>query len=462
MLEDQIELGCTPGLDYPICVSAESTARGMGTFIGWLAQTVLGSQEFAPGTTLWDNAIGEASNWFAIAIVVMLITGIVGVSTGMLSMKGRRLWVSVLSIAAAIPSTFLSLALGGELLAISDQLSELALKRIGGEDGFENLFRTVVQGGTGSDVGGAALTLTGLSSAVPMILMLIGILLGLLLMSFALAFRNLGLMVLIAFSPLAFMAVPMRGGWGIAKKWAMAGIALLLAKPLMFGILAMLLKTSDGMALFSPQTLTVMTGLFVVSFMPMMSYSFFAFLGSGNENMAGQGMAGQAGQKASAPVQRAAGAASSKIGAGAAGAAGAVFKTSKSTTSTSSQASSSPISSKGQQGDAAGKSDASAAAKNGAATGGGATPAGTPNGGGGARGGNAPSGGAPGGGAPGGAGGGRSGAPAPAGGGGGAPVNASGSSSTRSPQVPSAPAPSAPGGGSTPQPKPGTPATPKW
>nr|WP_249291104.1 hypothetical protein [Leucobacter manosquensis] len=441
MLEDQIELGCTPGLDYPICVSAESTARGMGSFIGWLAQTVLGSQEFAPGTTLWDNAIGEASNWFAIAIVVMLITGIVGVSTGMLSMKGRRLWVSVLSIAAAIPSTFLSLALGGELLAISNQLSELALKRIGGEDGFENLFRTVVQGGTGSDVGGAALTLTGLSSAIPMILMLIGILLGLLLMSFALAFRNLGLMVLIAFSPLAFMAVPMPGGWGIAKKWAMAGIALLLAKPLMFGILAMLLKTSDGMALFSPQTLTVMTGLFVVSFMPMMSYSFFAFLGSGNENMAGQGMAGQAGQKAAAPVQRAAGAATGKIGAGAAGAAGAsgAAGAAKSATSTSSQASSSPTSSKGQQGDSSGKSDASAAAKNGAVTGGGATPAG---------------------GAPGGAGGSRGGAPAPAG---GAPVSAgSGVSSGRSPQVPSAPAPPAPGGGSVPQPKPGTPTTPKW
>ena len=442
LLEDQIELGCTPGLDYPICVSAESTARGMGTFIGWLAETVLGSQEFAPGTTLWDNAIGEASNWLAIAIVVMLITGIVGVSTGMLSMKGRRLWVSVLSIAAAIPSTFLSLALGGELLAISDQLSDLALKRIGGADGFENLFRVVVQGGTGSDVGGAALTLTGLSSAAPMLLMLIGILLGLLLMSFALAFRNLGLMVLIAFSPLAFMAVPMRGGWGIAKKWAMAGIALLLSKPLMFGVLAMLLKSSEGMALFSPQTLTVMTGLFVVSFMPMMAYSFFAFLGSGNENMAGQGMAGQAGQKAAAPAQRIGGMVTSRMsagaagGAGAAGAASSAFKASKSAPSGGGQGAGSGKQTNGQQGDAGNKNDAAQNGKGGAGTGGPGTGGSGHKGGGGASGtgrGSSPGGGT---------------SPNPGGG------------SFGQPQVPSPPP--TPGGGSKPQPKPGSPATPKW
>ncbi|SDQ32676.1 hypothetical protein [Leucobacter chromiiresistens] len=359
VLEDKLELGCTPGLEYPLCVSAESTARGFGDFIGWLAQIVLGSQKFAPGTTLWDSAIGEASNWFAIAIVVMLCTGIIGVSTGMLSMKGRRLWISLAGIAAAIPSTFLSLMLGGELLKISDQLSDLALTRIGGADGFENLFRAAVQNGTGSDLFGAVSTAAGLSSAPGLLFMLIMILAGLVVMSFALAFRNLGLMVLIAFSPLAFMAVPMRGGWGIAKKWAMAGIALLLSKPLMFGILAMLLKSSEGMALFSSQTLTVVTGLFVVSFMPMMAYSFFAFLGSNNENMAGQGMAGQAGQKASAPMQRIGGMVTGKIGAGAAGFAGSIFGKSKGSGSTGPRVPTPPQDSKGKPDDAGNKKDQS-------------------------------------------------------------------------------------------------------
>ncbi|WP_053353953.1 hypothetical protein [Leucobacter musarum] len=334
MLEDQIELGCTPGIEYPMCVGAESTARGMGSFIGWLAETVLGAQEFAPGTTLWDNAIGEASNWFAIAIIVMLITGIVGLATGMVSMKPRRLWASVGGIAAAIPSTYIALAVGGTLLTLSDQLSELALTRIGGDGSFENLFRMVLQNGTGTDLGGALLGLTGFSGAAPMLLLLVGILLGLILMSFALAFRNLGLMILIAFAPLAFMAVPMKGGWEIVKKWALAGIALLLAKPLMFGVLAMLLKSSEGMALFSSQTLTVMTGLFVVSFMPMMAYSFFSFLGAGNENMAGQGMASHAGQKAAAPVQRVTGAVTSKAGGAIGGAFGRIFQRPDSASST--------------------------------------------------------------------------------------------------------------------------------
>ena len=303
VLEDaeEIELGCSFG-DL-LCKGAEDMARGVGSFVGWLAEVVLGSQDLAPGTTLWDSAIDEASNWFAIAILVMLATAMIGVATGLLSFKPRRVWWTMGGLAAAIPSTYIALGLGGELLSISDELSDLALKRIGGEDGFQNVFRAAIQGGTGSDVGGVAVQIMsgGTATAVPMILMLLGLVIGLILMSFALAFRNLGLMILIAFAPLAFMAVPMKGGWSIAKKWALAGIALLLSKPLMFGVLAMLLKSADGMALFSPQTLTVMAGLFVVSFMPMMAYSFFSFLGSGNENMAGQNVASPAAQKVTQP-----------------------------------------------------------------------------------------------------------------------------------------------------------------
>lgn len=304
-LEDQIEFGCSIG--DVICMAFESQARGMGEFLGWLAKTVLGSQKFAPGTTLWNSAIGEASHWMGIAIIVMMATGIIGLSTGMLSMKPKRVFASIAGICAAIPSTYLSIALGGELLSISDQMSNLTLDRLGGSDGFQNLFRAISRGGTGNDLAGAAMAIMsgGTAQALPTLLMLVLVIIGLVLMSFALAFRNLGLMVLIAFAPLAFMAVPMKGSWEIPKKWAAAGIALLLSKPLMFGVLAMLLKASDGMALFSPQTLTVVTGLFMVSFMPMAAYSFFSFMGASNENMAGQQVAGAAAQKASQPVRQA-------------------------------------------------------------------------------------------------------------------------------------------------------------
>lgn len=311
---EQIEFGCSFG-DL-ICTSFESQARGMGDFLGWLAELVLGSQDLSPGSKLWDAAIGETSNWFAISIIVMLATGVIALATGMLSMKQTNVWMAIAGICAAIPSTYLALTLGGELLRISDMVSELTLERLGGEEGFANVFRATAQGGTGSDLGGTAANLLtgGTASALPTLLMLILVIIGLIMMSFALAFRNLGLMILIAFAPLAFMAVPMKGGWGIAKKWGLAGIALLLSKPLMFGVLAMILKTADGMTLFSPETLTVATGLFVVSFMPMMAYSFFSFLGSGNENMAGQQMAGQAAQKATAPGRQAATTASMRGG----------------------------------------------------------------------------------------------------------------------------------------------------
>lgn len=336
---EELEFGCSFG-DL-ICMAFEAQARGLGKFLGWLAELVLGSQKLAPGTKLWDSAIDEAGNWFAVSILVMLATGVIALATGMLSMKKQNVFFALGGLAAAIPSTYLALGVGGELLKLSDDYSDLALKRLGGEDGFANIFRAAAQGGTGSDIGGVATMVLsgGTANALPTMLMMILLIIGLIMMSFAIAFRNLGIMILIAFAPLAFMSVPMKGGWGITKKWGLAGIALLLSKPLMFGVLAMLLKSADGMALFSPETLTIATGLFVVSFMPMMAYSFFSFLGSGNESQAGQNVGSAAGQKAGQPAKQASsmvlsrgvGGISKGIGggvakAGAAGAAGATSK----------------------------------------------------------------------------------------------------------------------------------------
>lgn len=317
---DPIDFDCK--LTDLVCVAFESQARGLGSFLGWLAGVVLGDQELAPGSALWNDAIEESGNWFAIAIMVMLTTGVIGLATGMISMKGRNVWITLGGLAAAIPSTYLALGVGGALLEVTDEMSKLTLERLGGADGFANLIRAGAQRGTGSDVAGALQTIaSGPSGGSATIIMMLFLIVGMVLMAFSIAFRNLGIMILIAFAPLAFMAVPLKGGWGLTKKWGLAFIALLLAKPLMFGVLAMLMKSSGEMTLFSPQTLTVVTGLFVVSFMPMMAYSFFNFLGSGNENMAGQGMAGQAAGKTTA-VLRGAGNVAGRGLPGAAGKAG--------------------------------------------------------------------------------------------------------------------------------------------
>ncbi|MFV0435011.1 MAG: hypothetical protein ACK5LO_13655 [Leucobacter sp.] len=291
-----------------VCKSMETQAQGLGTFMGWLAEIVLGSQDLAPGTKLWNTAIAEAGNWLGIAIVVMLAMGIIGLATGVLSLKSGEVGRSMLGIAAGLPSTYLALAVGGDLLSIADELSDAVLKRIGGQDGFQNIFRAVLQGGSGDDDAGVIINLfSGSQGIVPTILMLGFLIVGLVLIAFALAFRNLAIMILIAFSPLAFMATGMKGGWSIARKWALAGVALLISKPLMFGVLAMVLKSADGMALFSAETLTVVTGLFVVAFMPLMAYSFFSFLGSGNESQAGVNIGSTAGQKAGGVAKQGAG-----------------------------------------------------------------------------------------------------------------------------------------------------------
>ncbi|WP_336653501.1 MULTISPECIES: hypothetical protein [unclassified Leucobacter] len=297
-LEDKkIEFGCE-ALDL-VCMTFENQARGLADFMSWLATMMIGDQKFEPGTKLWTNAIDEAGNWMGFAIVVMIAIGSIGVATGMLQTSGRKLWWSILGVCSAIPSTYFAVALGGELLRISDLASKGILDRIGGVNGFMALFRAAAQGGTGNDAAGMGLSLIsgGVSSSLPTMTMLVMLIIGLVLMGFALAFRNLALMILIAFAPLAFMAVGTKGGWKLAKLWALSGLAMLLAKPLMLGILAMLLKTSKGAALFSAETMTVATGLFVVSFMPLAAGSFFAFLGQGNEAHAGGNLGQQAGQK---------------------------------------------------------------------------------------------------------------------------------------------------------------------
>lgn len=302
--EEQIEFGCSFG--DVICSAFESQARGLGDFMGWLAGEVLGSQDLAPGSTLWDAAIGETSNWLAIGILVSIGVGIIGISSGALSLSPKKVGWSLLGILSGIPATLIALTLGGALLDWSDQISDAVLDRFSGPEGFSNLFRAAAQGGTGNDVAGAALQVVsgGTSAALPTMLMLLACIAGIIVMSVSIAFRNLALMILIAFAPLAFATVGMKSGWQIVKKWATAGIALLISKPLMFGIVAMLLKTSEGMALFSPQTLTVVTGLFVAAFMPMMAYSFFNFLGASAENNAGANVASSAGQKGQNNVQR--------------------------------------------------------------------------------------------------------------------------------------------------------------
>lgn len=302
MVEDDLSFGCEP-LDL-VCSNLEAQAQGMSASLQWLAGLTLGNNDLAPGSSLWETAISQTGYWFGIAIVVSLAIAAIGIGMGVLSFTGRQLWWSIFGICAGIPATYVALTVGGALLEVSDQISDDLLARLGGVDGFMNVLRATQQLGTGSDVGGQALSgllaVGGGGLFMPTAVILIVLILGMLIINFALAFRNFALMILIAFAPLAFMAVGMRGGWSLAKKWALAFVALLIAKPLMFGVLGMMLAgAKSGEPLFSGTTLTLAIGLIIVGFMPLMAFSFFSFLGAGGD--IGDHVGSQLAGKAQAP-----------------------------------------------------------------------------------------------------------------------------------------------------------------
>jgi hypothetical protein len=327
---DEIEFGCEFG-DL-VCVAFEAQARGLSEFLAWVAEITLANHPMAPGSVLWESAIGESGNWLGIAIVVSLGILMIGIMRGILDFSGRQMWWSIIGVCSGIPSTYLALTLGGALLEVSDQISDAVLERIGGPEGFAEAIHAAQQFGSGDDATGATatavMTLTGTSLFLPVSMMMLLLILGMVVMNFALAFRNFGLMILIAFAPLAYMGVTMKGGWQLARSWALAGIALLIAKPLMFGMLAMILSTAGEARLFSGETLTLGIGLIVVAFMPLLAFSFFSFLGAGNASgdQVGSQMGARASQGSKQVVQQTTSKVTSVGRGGRAGAAGAPGK----------------------------------------------------------------------------------------------------------------------------------------
>ncbi|UTX53302.1 hypothetical protein [Leucobacter aridicollis] len=292
-MEDTLDIDFECGPVDLICKSFESQTQGLTEFLSWVADITLGNHSIAPGSKLWDSAIGESGYWFGLAIVVSLGILSVGIMRGVF--QGDIKW-PIIGVLSGIPSTILALTVGGKLLEVSAEISKDLLNRIGGGDGFAAAIRTTMQVGTGSDKTGAVLSVLGVGF-LPMLILLLVLILGMIVLNFALAFRNFAIMVLIAFAPLAFMAVTTKGGWGLAKKWMNAGIALLIAEPLMFGLLAMILRATKGATLFDGGTLTLGIGLFMTAFMPLMVVKFFDFLGA--DGVAGDQAGSQMGRSVS-------------------------------------------------------------------------------------------------------------------------------------------------------------------
>ncbi|GAA1622016.1 hypothetical protein [Leucobacter chromiireducens] len=270
------------GLTDFLCASMEDTANWTVSAINWLAELSLGGQGFRPGNELWNTAQSEAGVWLGMAIFVMFITFIVGIAAGAVMQRPDLIKRTALASIAALPAFYFSYFIVGQGLQIIDEFSAGILARLTGEGGFAGMFETLFAGQAnwGAHTIGAAV---GAAPVMQMMMVLVIMFIGLFFITFAMAFRDFVLMILITFAPLAFVLLPGKGnGDEWVKRWMSAVTAMALAKPLILGTLILVMAGLGSVdSILSGEGLTLAIGLFITAFMPILAYSFFQFMGGG-------------------------------------------------------------------------------------------------------------------------------------------------------------------------------------
>lgn len=299
-LDDDKLVNFECGITDVLCGFWETTGNGMAESINWFSATMLGSQGFEPESSLWETAVDQAGIWLGFSAIVMLITSVVGFGTA--AVTGRSdLFIRVIAgTLLAFPATLFAFFFVGEGLRVMDAISEGLILRIGGQEGFAAFIEAAFKGKAASGFL-ATMSSPGGQLAVRLIVLVV-MFLGVALIAVAMAFRNFVLMLLVAFAPLGFVLLPMRGGGVWVQRWLSAVVAMALAKPLTLGTLSLILSGfGDLESLWSFEGFTLGIGLILASFMPLLVYSFFNFVGSsGGQDQIGS----QAGRAASGTAQR--------------------------------------------------------------------------------------------------------------------------------------------------------------
>lgn len=331
----EADFGC--GLTDFWCQGTESLATWLADTITGLSEFALSASEFHFGSELWDVSATEAGGaWLGMSVLVMFITSLVGITMAAIQMSGQLMKRALLGTALAFPATIFAIFIVGRGLVALDQFSEWLASRASGagtlhtrvtdmiEDkgtvksvkpGYELFFPVQVgdvpvsmawvrtpDGGTVPFIPAEHMVTTEGVSAEVVIVFLAVMALGMILLTLALAFRTFAMMLLIAFAPLAFVLLPAKGGGVWVKRWIAAVTAMALAKPLMFGALALLMGAfSSVKSVRDPNVVPMLIGLVLVSLMPIMVYGFFSFIGAGD---GGDNIGSRAGQSATSHAQR--------------------------------------------------------------------------------------------------------------------------------------------------------------
>lgn len=176
----------------------------------------------------------------------------------------------------AWPLTIFSIWLTVVLTNATDRLSlGIMAGGSGGDEGvMKHVFESIDSNGVVGDSGIDNLLAKGLAIFVMALLTLVGALM----LSFMLAFRNFALLVLVGFAPVAFLALPAGVSRQWVVRWGSAVIALIMAKPLAAGMLVMsseLLATADGFW----RWIVSLTAMVMATCAPIITMRMLSFVG---------------------------------------------------------------------------------------------------------------------------------------------------------------------------------------
>lgn len=266
-----------------LCVGLEDYAVGMLTWGTESVDWAMAATAFTTDGALWVGAATEFSWWRWAVVLVTVVAMAWGITLGLLKQDGAMVRSAVIGGILAWPAAELSVWTLGHLLNVSELLTDAVMESGGGS--FAERLAALANGGTIDDRTAVTLTATLLA-------------LGAFVLVFVFSFRNLALMVLVAFAPLAFMLAPVRPGARVIATWAAAVLALLITKPLTIGLLSLILQTGEGLdSLWAPEALPLLIGMVLSLFMPFVAFTLFDFVGTqavGSAENAGRAVSGVA------------------------------------------------------------------------------------------------------------------------------------------------------------------------
>lgn len=271
IVAEPLSFSCKP-LDA-LCLVQEGFTNQLAGLLTQLSNSFLSGFDFNPASSLWSVAEGQASFWFGYVVMIMLIAAVVGIVTSLIRGDSHALRRVLIGTVLSVPVSLFAIFVVGQALEVTDALSAGILEGFGGEDGFTHF--------TTSLITGEGIALASGSGQAVIVLVLLLCVVALFIVMLSLAFRTFALLLLVSFAPLAFMILPASGGGIWVRRWVSAVVAMVIAKPVMFGSIKLLLAACGEVRPgLSAMTITLIVGLFVVGFMPMMLYGFFQFLGS--------------------------------------------------------------------------------------------------------------------------------------------------------------------------------------